>query len=213
MKQHFARRCGSSSLTILFAGWGMDSLLVEPLGSVSGDLMVCYDYTDLDFNPAAAAEYDRLHVAGWSMGVWAASAVCGGLKPDSAVAVNGTPWPVDDMLGIPEAVFEATLRTLSPLSLQKFRRRMCGSQQALELFMSHEPARGFEDLRSELAAIARAVQCAKVDASLWTDAVVGAQDLIFPAANQLRAWQKAGVDAQTVQAAHYSAEILWEAIS
>ena len=42
---------------------------------------------------------------------------------------------------------------------------------------------------------------------MWDVAVVGTKDLIFPAENQLRAWDVCAVEAVKVDCAHYSRDL------
>lgn len=213
MKQQFVIRSGAGSITLLFAGWGMDCKPFERYRPQDSDFMVCYDYTDLDFDASLINGYESVRIVGWSLGVWAAGAVADKILPRTfGIAINGTAWPLDEKRGIPPAVFYGTLRGLSPQSLSKFRRRMCGSAELLERFMTVEPARDLEDLRSELAAIADASQTRPGAAGIWNEAYVGKRDLIFPAENQIRAWEQAHVTCRLSDAAHYSEDIFEEAL-
>ena len=72
---------------------------------------MCWDYRDLDFDAGVLEGYSTTRVLAWSMGVWVAGQVLSGMDmaPGYRVAVNGTPFPIHDSLGIPEAVFDGTL--------------------------------------------------------------------------------------------------------
>lgn len=109
------------------------------------------------------------------------------------IAVNGTPYPIHDSMGIPEAIFDGTLASMSDRTVTKFRRRMCGSVSAMEKLMSTSPSRSTDGLRDELAAIGQSVRLSTPDNFRWTKAVVGLNDLIFPPANQKAAWEAEGV--------------------
>ena len=88
---------------LFFAGWGMDETPFMHNLPPNKDLIICYDYRSLDFDSTLLSTYDGIYVVAWSMGVWAASQVL----PDSnlplkqSIAINGTPFPIDDMRGIP----------------------------------------------------------------------------------------------------------------
>ena len=220
MKQTYLHKTpGSGTLTLLFGGWGSGAELFAECRPKDSDLMLCYDYHDLDFDPGVLKEYSLIRVVAWSMGVWAASrlfseGIFDGLKVDSAIAFGGTVELADDLCGIPEAIFEATVRGMSPVSLKKFRRRMCGAN--LNHFEAHLPGRCFEDLDGELKAVAGALSAEmtggnssghSVMKTFWTQAYVGNADLIFPPANQLRSWKRQGVPCQEKDAPHYAPEI------
>ena len=123
---------------------------------------------------------------------------------------------------IPEAVFDGTLDSLSERSLGKFRRRMCGSQEALEQLLAYNLHRSVEELREELSAIREAVRhgadhdadtfsgTAAADASggfSWNHAVIGSGDLIFPAANQTEAWKRLDVPVSLLDIPHYDSSL------
>lgn len=123
------------------------------------DLIICYDYRSLDFDKTLLSTYTQIQVVAWSMGVWAASQVLQGsnLPITQSIAINGTPFPIDDARGIPPIIFEGTLNNLSEATLQKFRRRMCGSGSDFKAFCEIAPQRTVEELKEELAAIRK--QC------------------------------------------------------
>ena len=184
-----SRRC-----VVLFAGWGMDSRPFDGLAAEGYDIVVVWDYTDMS-NGADIARaclgYDEVCVVAWSFGVPAAARFLlsdegRGLPVTLTVAVNGTPWPVDDCLGIPRAIFSGTLAGLSGATLLKFYRRMAGDSKRFEAFMERAPQRDIASLRVELEAIDRAGAMA---GARWDVVYVAGDDRIIPSANQLRAWQ------------------------
>ena len=215
MKQVFLRRVeGASDLLLFFAGWGAEPGMFKydelTDGSGTSDVMMCWDYRDLDFDAGMLEGYSTTRVLAWSMGVWVAGQVLSGLDmaPGYRVAVNGTPFPIHDSLGIPEAVFDGTLAMLSERNLNKFRRRMCGSAEAFERLMSCSLSRTLEEQREELDALGKAVRGSRPRPFAWTHAVAGLEDMIFPAANQKAAWAAAGVPVSVLDIPHWSKDIL-----
>jgi malonyl-CoA O-methyltransferase/biotin synthesis protein BioG len=194
----------SSGLLLFFAGWGMDERPFLEYLPVDRDCVICYDYRSLSFDGTLLAPYRPIRVVAWSMGVWAASQILSGrdLPVSERIAVNGTPWPVDDERGIAAAVFRGTLEGFGENSLQKFRRRMCGSKEVLEHFMKQVPLRTAGDLHEELDRIGR-LYAAQTGPSLfeWDKIYIGSQDKIFLPGNQQKAWE--GKRVIPVDAAHY----------
>lgn len=197
---------------LFFAGWGMDETPFMHNLPPNKDLIICYDYRSLDFDSTLLSTYDGIYVVAWSMGVWAASQVL----PDSnlplkqSIAINGTPFPIDDMRGIPPAIFEGTLNNLNEATLQKFRRRMCGSGSAFQAFLEIAPQRPVEELKEELAAIGRQYSELSPSTFVWNKAIIGESDHIFPPKNQEQAWQKYCNEIQRYDGAHYDEKILKE---
>ena len=208
MNIDFLRRSGSPTLELFFAGWGMDSRpfawAADSPHTASCDFAVCYDYKDMELDGPGQASvnqanvnqarpdirgYSEVRVRAWSLGVYAASLVLPGLGSNvsTAVAINGTLWPVDDDLGIPHAVYDATAANLFAESLERFNRRMCGAHRAV--FEARKPLRSVDSLRAELLNIREcAADRAKPQFTGWTQAVLSSRDKIFPIANMRRAW-------------------------
>lgn len=130
-------------LLLFFAGWGMDERPFIQYTPRESDFMICYDYHTLDFDTSPAARYSHFDVVAWSMGVWAASQVLSriALPVNGSVAINGTPFPIDEKRGIPPAIFEGTLEGLNEASLRKFQRRMCANGSAFDSFRHITPQR------------------------------------------------------------------------
>ena len=198
MNIDFLRRSGSPTLELFFAGWGMDSRpfawAADAPHTADCDFAVCYDYTDIQLDKVNQASaklhgYSEVRVRAWSLGVYAASLVLPdmGCAISTAVAINGTLWPVDDELGIPHAVYDATAANLTAESLERFNRRMCGAHRPV--FEARRPLRTVDSLRAELLNIREcAADRAKPQFTGWTQAVLSSRDKIFPIANMRRAW-------------------------
>lgn len=208
MRQIFIRRRDGERLMLFFGGWGTDERLLDFLLPDSDmDILLCCDYRSLDFDASLLERYKSIRLLAWSMGVWVADHVLGAmpLPLECRVAFNGTPFPMDDVKGIPVDVFKGTLEGFSETVLAKFRRRMCANSECLRLFMEHAPKRDVWELREELQSLYDGVtQSAGHNRLHWDIAVVGLHDRIFPYDNQLAAWHGM-TDVQTVDAAHYDA--------
>ena len=211
MRQHYIQQKGHSTLLLFFAGWGMDEQPFVDFCPVDADFMVCYDYRSLEFDEAVLHRYQSVRLVAWSMGVWAASQLWGGKRDlfTGAVAVNGTPFPIDDERGIPHLIYKGTLEGLNESSLRKFRLRMCGSAEAFNHLMMRAPRRNLEELHEELRCIGESAMRMPSSSFKWDKAVVGTNDRIFAPDNQLRAWE--GTEVETCETAHY-AEQLWETL-
>lgn len=185
-------------LILCFSGWAASPDLFRRLQADAGwAVWVVYDYRSL----AAPflrelALFEEVRVVAWSLGVWVAEQLLPGLTPPGgaqigwqAVAVNGTGRPIDDRLGIPEAVFRGTLEQLDADNLARFNRRMCGSKAAWDAYRQL-PARPLEEVREELQALYTSITHtppAEAPALPWQCARLSTADRIFPIEN-LRAW-------------------------
>ena len=205
MKHELIHSENSPRLLLIFAGWGMDADVFRDIRRPGYDVMVVWDYRSFFIDWSCTASYTEICLLAWSMGVFAASQTIQAIdyKTTRRIAVNGTLQPVDDMLGIPEAIFNGTLAGLSEVSVAKFNRRMCASRDDFDVFRSHQPSRPVDELREELQAIADRLILHTPSQIRWDMAVVGREDRIFPAANQRRSWQQSDVPVELVDRGHY----------
>lgn len=209
MKQTYIIHEHHPRLLLFFAGWGADETPFKTYRPENSDFMVCYDYRTLDFDKSGLDEYEAINVIGWSMGVWAASQVVPqlSLPITNSIAINGTPYPIDEHSGIPPAIFRGTLDGLTGASLHKFLRRMCADGTAFKAFLQITPRRPLEELRNELEEIEKMYRRLPSATFHWQQAVVGSNDRIIPPANQLQAWEESGTPARQTEDAHYQEEL------
>ncbi len=92
------------------------------------DCLLCFDYRTQEFDYSLLDAYREFRLLAWSMGVWVAGQILSGhtYPWEMKLAVNGTPFPIDDRRGIAEAVIHGTLENFSDATLARFRRRICG---------------------------------------------------------------------------------------
>ena len=211
MKAEWIVREGSPDLLLFFNGWGMDRRVADWLVSawadsdLSGrDVAVLYDYGDLAF-PAwvgeAIHEARSVDLVAWSLGVWAAlNAGIEGIR--RAVAINGTPVPIDAERGIPAEIFTGTLESWNDANRKRFERRMTGGVPA-EVVEAVRSDRAAADQQEELRSIGEAVaRCPAGSSASWrfSKALIGGRDLIFTPENQRQAWLEAGVPVTEIAA-------------
>lgn len=124
----------SPSLILCLAGWSTSPELFRHLEvPEQTDLWIAYDYRTLAFEETFAP-YKEVHLVAWSLGVWVATRLWAGHRSfTTATALNGTPFPMHDTLGIPTAIFEGTLHHISEEGMRRFNRRMCGRQGDIQL--------------------------------------------------------------------------------
>lgn len=203
MKQLFIKKENSPRLLLFFAGWGSDENLFRRTVAEGYDCLLCFDYRTLEFDYSLLDGYREIRLLAWSMGVWVAGQILSGRTYpwEMKLAVNGTPFPIDDRRGIAEAVFHGTLENFSDAALARFRRRICGGAGQVREFLSHQPYRTTEELGAELAALEYEVGQVQPAAFVWDKAIIGLCDKIFIPANQRAAWTDTEV--MEVEAEHY----------
>jgi biotin synthesis protein BioG len=192
MQTHWIHRQQNNTLLLFFSGWGSDHHPFTPILAHDVDVLMLYDYRQLqlpdDFK-AITASYQKITILAWSLGVWVANQLmkeCD-IVIDRAIAVNGTLNPVDDLEGIPVAVFDGTLQNLNVINMVKFNRRMFANNQHQLLFQQNMPQRPVDDLAHELSCLRSSVT--NVPNHLFTNVLVSDDDRIFPSGNQMNFWK------------------------
>jgi hypothetical protein len=191
MNQYFIKKGTSESLVLIFTGWASDERFFAELPETDTDICICSDYRSLQWDEKLFLPYKDICVVAWSMGVFVAEKMLAdtNLPLSQAVAFNGTPFPVDDERGIPEAIYDGTESTLTPDNLLKFYRRMCGSSNAYKELLQQNIYFSVEALREALRNIKTFSQKSRFNgSSIFTKVIIGSEDRIFPPENQKKAW-------------------------
>lgn len=194
-------------LILIFLGWGADAEAISMLRYPGCDIMAVWDYRDESFDITPLQRYRNIYLFAWSMGVMMAERVCSShpdIHPTLSIAVNGSPHPVDDSRGIPDAIFTGTLDGLNESTLQKFRRRMCRDSEEYARYRAVQPDRTVEELREELRILGiLAKEGRHMHTALqWDRAIIAENDRIFPADNLRRAWNMLSYRIRTTEGGH-----------
>ncbi|MCC8142789.1 MAG: DUF452 family protein [Tannerellaceae bacterium] len=206
MQTTFLHTGGNSTLLLFFTGWASlpeQFRFLKP--AAKEDVLICHDYTSTHWT-LSLEHYKEIRLVAWSLGVWAASVVIKQYptlksKITEAIAINGTPLPVNNEYGIPEAIFRGTFEQLSVPNLHRFIRRMCGNREGLHHFNNIPGDWQLTALQAELAAIYHR-QKEPVAEDVFTQAVVSSDDRIFPTGNLLNYWQNR-IPVIRLQTPHY----------
>lgn len=175
----------NKKLIIFFNGWGMDKKIVSHLDCEDYDVVVLYDYNDLELDTEALnlSQYTEKHIIAWSMGVMVATLFNNLGEISSSTAICGTPFAIDNEYGIPERIYNLTIRGFSETSSKKFMERMFIEKPDMETFSN----RTFDSKLSELK---KMLEYKTNTEFKYTKAIVGSDDKIIPTKNQLNFWKK-----------------------
>ena len=179
MKYKWLNNQKNENLIIFFNGWGMNEEIVNHLTFGNFDVIMFYDYNSLkiDFDFENFNIYKKCHLIAWSMGVMISTLF--NLKYDSATAINGTLYPIDDNFGIPKKIYELTLKNFNPESSQKFVKNMFKENSNLTI------SRDFENIKSELNALKNYESNKNFK---FTKVLLSSTDKIIPTKNQMNYW-------------------------
>lgn len=184
METHWLRREGYPRVAIFVLGWAADWRVIERATPTGCDVVALYDFRTLE--PTVINSYTERYLFAWSFGVRVAELLFSGCAFTLAVALNGTPRPVDRLYGIAPRRLEATLHGLAAGGMETFERRAYGyAYNGLREYLS---PRGVDANIHELNALRDISIVSYEPAIAWDKAIVGSGDVIFPPENQLRYW-------------------------
>lgn len=205
MKSKWIRRDGNKMLILFFGGFACDEkILSRSCVPADCDMVMFFDYRSLDFDFDFSA-YAEVSVVAWSFGVWVADFLAKKIgRTFMRVAINGSPFPVDDSLGIPVSIFEKTLSAFDERSKERFLRRVCGGSGEYSELEGLMTSRSASELRDELLFLKGAFAREKFEKKPWDTVIVARNDKIFPLENLKRVW---GESAQVGEGEHLNVPI------
>ena len=189
MQYKWLNKKGNKNLIVFFNGWGMSEKAVSHLDFTGYDVLTFFDYRNFGIENFDFSKYEKKVLIAWSMGVYVCNHFFDIFKGfDSFIAINGTQKPIDDVYGIPTAIYNLTVDNFNDLSCAKFMKKISTNL---------EPSgRSTQELKEELIAIKNL----KIKDYLTFDKViVSTKDRIIPSKNQLNFWKTA----KEIDGAHY----------
>ena len=181
MKYKWLNKNCNKNLIVFFNGWGMDDYFVSHLNPENYNVLMFYDYNSIetDFNFEELNIYEHKHLIAWSMGVMTATLF--NIDYDSKTAINGTLKPIDNRFGIPEKIYELTLKNLNPKSIDKFIKNMFDFDIKIPSIK-----RSFDEQKTELDALKNY----NSDENFHYDRIIlSDSDKIIPTKNQTEFWK------------------------
>ncbi|MBQ4647355.1 MAG: DUF452 family protein [Candidatus Gastranaerophilales bacterium] len=186
MQYFWLNKNNNKKLILFFNGWAMNETPVKHLKFSDFDVLVLYDYRDLNFDLSQFdfSKYEKKYLICWSMGVYASCLFNEILKDfDKKIAINGTTKIIDDNFGIPEKIYKITVKLLNEDSCDKFIKNMFDNGK---LNPNITINRTLEELKEELISI----QKIKLNKEIAFDcAIISSFDRIVPTKNQINFWQ------------------------
>lgn len=197
MNAYWHTKEGNPRLLVFFNGWGCNELIFSEIKVPGHDVLIFSDYTSLNEKPTPSLEgYKDIKLLAWSFGVFAAGASFSFLPAISRrIAINGTPWPIDNAKGIPEKIFALTLAGYNNAKNRTlFFQRVIGDSSSLDHIRGLQD-RALDDQRRELEALSHMArpgaaqqEAQEITFPLWDKAIICESDKIFPPRNMKNAW-------------------------
>ncbi|MDE6017245.1 MAG: DUF452 family protein [Muribaculaceae bacterium] len=189
MKIEFIKRGAATRLILIFAGWSTDTRYYNDCVFDGWDTAVVSDYRDMTL-PDFPSQYSTIYIFAYSLGVWAASVSA--IHAAARIAICGSPIPISDRFGIPEAIYNATFSGLDERSLHKFHIRMAGDRRKFDAIKNRFPEKYcVSALKDELLNIASVVNGQdNLSGCFFDRAYIALDDKIFPYGNLKSYWDR-----------------------
>lgn len=191
MQYHWLNKQNNDKLIIFFGGWSFDYKPFEFLKCDDFDVLMFYGYNTIEM-PLNAGRYNETYLIAWSMGVFAAYFLKD-ILPEftKKIAVNGTPFPVHNELGIPEKPFLLTLRHAKTGLEGKFYQNIFSDSKEYERYMNNPVERSIENRENELKSLYKLIQKTNISYEKFYDkALISSNDKIIPTNNQINFWSQ-----------------------
>lgn len=202
MQYHWLNKKNNNKLIIFFTGWSFDENPFKFLNCEDYDVLILYDYNLLDL--PEIPKYNQYFLISWSMGVFSAYQIRDKLpKFTKKLAINGTLYPVDDELGIPQKPFELTLKHAEKGLQAKFYQNIFQSKEEYEKYTQTPVKRTIENRVSELNNIYERIKNTRLNYDNYYDkALISSDDKIIPTQNQKNFWNKY-LNPQIIESGHF----------
>lgn len=161
----------AKKLIVLFLGYGFDKSSISHLELGDYGLLVVSDYSDLSFDREILANKD-IYLISWSMGVWAANLALKNTPLKVAIAINGTPFGIDEKYGIKKDIF---YKSISEFDFESFK-KLCFlgiNEQKFKDFTFNKNA------KIELINLYKNAILPCENAISWDRAYISKRDLVF----------------------------------
>ena len=217
MQYQWLNKQDNENLIVFFCGWSFDYKPFKRLDCGCNDVLCIYDYGDIGNNnccysiptspvrtntdeeqlPHPLREeflnntYKNYSLITWSMGVYVAYLLRNSLPEfNLKIAVNGTPYPVDNEFGISHKSFELTLKHVE-IGLQgKFQRNLFKRPEDFEIYLENPVTRTIENQKQELIALDDYIRKHEYSYTpFYNRAIISDTDKIVPTKNQLKFWE------------------------
>ena len=180
MKYKWLNQNNNKTLIMFFNGWGMDENVVEHLNCEGFDVVMFYDYNNLETDFDFQKEYSSKYIIAWSMGVMIASVFSQKCDADKNIVINGTLKPIDENYGIHPKIYDLTIKGFNEQGREKFIQKMFDGNVLCRM-----PERTLLNQKNELLKLTNYIS----DYNFKPEKIlISKNDKIIPTKNQCAFW-------------------------
>ena len=195
MKTFVNRKKGNDVLIVVFSSWVVDEQAFLPYFDGSFDLMVLSGYSSDDpFLIPSSKIYRRVIVIAWSSGVWATEYFLSktGINPDTLIAVNGTPFLVNDFYGIPVPKCEDFINDLNFTKIADMYNNIFGNEEILGKSADKTCRKDIEILHKDLRWLYNRAMEKSSSCLIWNYVVISQDNDLMPISGIRKCWDRIG---------------------
>ena len=192
----------SENLITFLTGWGCDANQFDFMISDNYDVLICYDYTNLDFN-FDFSKYKNHYLITFSAGVFIAGILKNKLPLfKKTVAVNGNPKAYDEYFGLRQEIVDIFNGVTKENALDFRRKYLVYNDEEFRLFNKNQSLRTFDSCREELLSLKK-YGMKKPLAMNFDMAVLSQNDKIFFPSRQKEYWENKSKCIYLENSAHF----------
>ncbi|MCM1265899.1 MAG: DUF452 family protein [Candidatus Gastranaerophilales bacterium] len=191
----------SRDIIIFLTGWGCDARQFRFMKSEQNDILILYDYTDLEWD-FDFSKYKNISLIAFSAGVYVGGLIYEKLpKLTKSIAINGNPLAYDDYFGLRKEIKDVFQGVSSETALSFRRKYMVISDDEYNLFNRYHPCRTYESCKTELKSLAEYYNNSK--AMNYDVAILSKKDKIFDTNRQNEYWKNRSRCVYLEDSAHF----------
>ncbi|MCR5265197.1 MAG: DUF452 family protein [Cyanobacteria bacterium RUI128] len=192
----------SKKLTIFLTGWGCDADQFRFMKSEDSDILICYDYTNLDI-AFDFSKYDEFNLISFSAGVCISGLIKDKLpKFNKKISINGNPLAYNQYYGLRKEIIDVFEGVTQSNALDFRRQFLVYDDEEFRKFNANQSHRSFESSLTELVSL-KSYDNESVEPMKFDTAVLSEDDKIFFYNRQIEYWSDKAKCVTLHEAAHF----------
>lgn len=194
-KQWLKQSAENPDLIIFMLGWAATPNAVRHIDPPGCDVLACHNHCGEPeiLRAADFARYRRIYLFAWSFGVWVAEQSCCELPLHRAIALNGTPYPVDPRWGMRLKVVLRTMQTIARNGGTNEFAAVGPAAEGRYIPTGPYPERSADEKVAELINLSERAKAYSATHLTWHCAYIADKDEIFPPARMRDYWGTVGL--------------------
>lgn len=192
----------SENLITFLTGWGCDDNQFRFMESEKNDILLCYDYTDLNFD-FDFSKYKKHYLIAFSAGVFVAGSLKNRLPEfEKSYAINGNPMAYDEYFGLRKEIVDIFSGVTKDNALDFRKKYIVFDDEEFRLINSNQSLRSFESSKAELVSLQK-LGFQKSEPYKFDKAILSDSDKIFYPERQKEFWEQKSECIYLKNSAHF----------